>query len=125
MPNKAEATPQKRGLFCGLKRTTERTSCCPTLRISRGALGAPSAACACSAGYRQGLANTLSGSHFHGRIEVDLPRRAARHYSALTRARRADTVSGGQGAWGEQILGGGAELRVRTFRQRDLGPVCA
>src|SRR5215813_685067 len=30
MPNKAEATPQKRGLFCGLKRTTERTSCCPT-----------------------------------------------------------------------------------------------
>src|SRR5437879_2253268 len=64
----------------------------PTLRISRGAPCAPSAACACSADCRQPCP-PFSGGNLHGCVKIDLSRCPARHHSTPAWARRTNTVS--------------------------------
>src|SRR5205809_238056 len=71
---------------------TDALICCPTLRISRGAPCAPSAACACSADCRQ-LYPPFSGGNLYRCVKVDLSRCPARHYSSSAWAWRTNTVS--------------------------------
>src|SRR2546430_10027871 len=63
-----------------------------SLRISRGAPCAPSAACACSADCRQPCP-PFSGGNLHGCVKIDLSRCPARHHSSPAWARRTNTVS--------------------------------
>ena len=53
----------------------------------------PTPATGGSADWRHRVAHLSSGGNLHRRVEVDLSRRLARHYGALTRSRRSNPIS--------------------------------